>query len=134
ARPAEAREWRRVPARAEARRKTALRRQVSWHPYSSDCGCCRRCRLPPLEFPGGVDNLFLQLGQFLRLAAALLTASTAAFHRLAFTENLVERPDFGEEHVAGCPPQSGVRANVIGPNVVSQQLVRPGGEVFERQE
>src|SRR5205085_6261775 len=51
-----------------------------------------------LKFPGRIDDLLLQLGQFLCPVPGALLAAT--LHLRAFTENLLKRTDLGEEHVA----------------------------------
>ena len=52
----------------------------------------------PLEFPGCIDDLLLQFGQFLHPVPGALLAAT--LHLRAFTENLLKRTDLGEEHIA----------------------------------
>ena len=49
----------------------------------------------------------------------------------ALAEDLLEMADLGEEHVARGPPRLAVRADVLGPEEVGDELVGHGLERFE---
>ncbi len=94
-------------------------------------------RLAPDEFPGAVDDLLLQFRQpvaslgIALLALLLFVLGRAARGLFALAEDLLERPDFGEEHVAGRPPRLAVRADILGPEKIGEKLVGRGLERLE---
>ena len=65
------------------------------------------------------------------LALLLFVLGRSARGLFALAEDLLEWPDFGEEHIAGCAPRLAVRADVLGPEEVGEKLVGRGLERFE---
>ena len=74
--------------------------------------------------PSRVDDLLLQLRQFLGLLAVLallpllLLLLLATGWRFTLTEDLLERPYLGKEQISLGPPQLAIRSDVFGPEVV----------------
>ncbi len=87
-------------------------------------------RLGALEFPGRVDDLFLQLGQACRrapllaaLLLLLLLLLVRAFHPLALAKDFLERTDLGEIEIPLRAPSLAVRADVVRPHEPRKQFV-----------
>ena len=68
---------------------------------------------------------------FVAVAAGLAVAVVGPGRLLALPENLLEMPNFREEHVAHRSSLVAVCIMVIRPEVVGQQLIRLGVESLE---
>ncbi len=75
-----------------------------------------------LEFPGGIHDLLLKVGQ---LTGSVLAPTLTAlpFHPLAFPENLLKWPHLTKIQVTHGPPDPAVRAEIVSPNKPRNQLV-----------
>ncbi len=89
------------------------------------------------DFPGGIDDLLLQFGQLFGLSPGtatlllLLRLLRTGIGRFVFAVDLFERADFGEMQIALHTAWTAIGGDILGPEVIGQQLVRLCGERFE---
>ena len=87
------------------------------------------------EFPGGVDDLFLQLDQFLGLLIGgllLLLLLLLLLAGITLTKDLLEGSDLGKEHIAVSAARLAVGPGVFGPEEPVDELIRFHFKGFQR--
>ena len=87
------------------------------------------------KLPGGVDNLFLQLDQFLGLLIGgllLLLLLLLLLAGIALTKDLLEGSDLGKEHIAVSAARLAVGPGVFGPEEPVDELIRFYFKGFQR--
>ena len=91
-----------------------------------------------LQFPGGVDDLLLQVRQFGGLTALLalpLLALTLLLAVLgfAFAKDLLKRPDLREKQIAHRPTHLPVGSEILRPDKIAHELIHLRFDVFQKQ-
>ncbi len=72
------------------------------------------------QFPGRIDDVFLNLDQLIGVAASGGRALSRL--RRPFADNLFKETDLGKEHVARGAPDFALAIKVLGPEVISDQV------------
>ncbi len=84
--------------------------------------------MAPDQLPGRIHDLLLQLEQL--PGQALLTFAGLPAHVFLLAENVFEVPHLGEKHVALRPPRFSLGTDILGPEVIGDQIPRFGAGVF----
>jgi len=88
-----------------------------------------------LEFPGGVDDLFLEVSELAGPVLALLLAALGlAVHSLTLTEDFFEWTHFAKIKITGGTANLAIGSNVVRPEEPCDEFVGLNTEVFHSKD